>query len=225
VKFFFIVLRNYISILSGTLKRVAKINSLEKTGNLNKDILHSTMKEWGIWLCKLFKIELHIVGVPSQENGVLFLGNHISYLDIPILMSVAPVAFVAKNEVSNWPVFGAACRRVGTVFVKRGQGGSRKNAANTIAQKIISEKQSVVIFPSGTTTLDEKKPWKRGPFYIAMEANVPVQPFRIRYTPAREVAYIDDDFFPTHLWRLLSVKEPIKAYLEFGRLLKFQTRN
>ena len=51
----------------------------------------------------------------------------------------------------------------------------------------------ITIFPSGTTRLTEDQPWKKGAFEIAKDAKVPVQLFKLDYSPLRELAYINDD--------------------------------
>ena len=143
------------------------------------------------------------------------MGNHISYLDIPLLFLAAPVTFVAKSELGKWPILGECMRLVNILFVERDKSSSRSQTALAVSKAIKEEDKSIALFPSGTTTLSEEKPWRWGAFRIAKEANVSVQPFRLRYTPLRETAYIDDDVFLFHFWRLLG-KGKITAEIEFG---------
>lgn len=169
---------------------------------------------WAKGVLKKINVDLEIIGTPLQEEGVLFVGNHISYVDIPLIMAtIEKVAFVAKQEIRSWPLFGEGAALIGTVFVKRDKASSRE-AAKTALSDAIKNGKKVAIFPSGTTTMGNKKPWKKGAFDIAAELGCKVQPFRISYQPLRETAYIDDDFFPTHLMRLLNFKT-IKTKIEF----------
>ena len=69
--------------------------------------------------------------------------------------------------------------------------------------------------PSGTTSIDEKKTWRRGPFEIAKEFKLPIQTFRINYTPLRPAAFIDQDWFLTHLHQIR--KHKISASLFFDQ--------
>jgi hypothetical protein len=67
---------------------------------------------------------------------------------------------------------------------------------------------------AGTTCMFESKPWRRGAFEIAKEFGIPIQPFRIRYTPVRAAAYIGRDFFPVHLFKLAQAGG-VAAKIEF----------
>ena len=191
---------------------------LEKSKSENERIEDLKMA-WAKQILRRLGVELHIIGRPTYDSSVLFLGNHISYIDIPLLMSTTPdISFVAKEELSKWPVFGAAARRIETVFVKREQGSSRKSARLALARALEAEAR-VVVFPSGTTSLTECKPWRWGAFQVAHEANSYVQPFRISYSPLRTAAYIDQDFFPLHLYNL-SRQQKIQATIEFHEPVK-----
>ncbi|MBY0371221.1 1-acyl-sn-glycerol-3-phosphate acyltransferase [bacterium] len=175
---------------------------------------HHIMQSWAQGLLDTLRVDVEYAGKPSPEP-TLFIGNHVSYLDIPLLMSRAPVVFLAKKELASWPIFGRAMRSVGTVFVDRGSPGSRKVAAEAIAPAVHEGGYSVAVFASGTTSITEDKPWRWGAFSIAKRFNIPLQPFRLTYEPLRTVAYIDEDFFASHLWSLVGTSK-IKARLEFA---------
>lgn len=177
--------------------------------------------QWAQEFLSRLRVELEICGEISEQQSLLFLGNHISYLDIPLLMStVRGLSFVAKEEISAWPVIGAAAKKVETVFVKRESGSSRKMARQSI-QEALEKGQRVALFPSGTTCLYENKSWRKGAFEIAHEQDLFFQPFRISYSPLRAVAYIDDDFLPVHLYNLLG-HERIHAKIEFHEPVKIK---
>ena len=171
---------------------------------------------WSREALRVIDLKVEVRGVLREvTRPCIYVGNHLSYLDIPLLMAHAPVVFVAKEEVSKWPIIGPAGKRAGTVFVKRESSTSRAGAAQAVAEAVLVHKQSVAIFPSGTTSMTESKPWRTGAFKIAHEHQILVQPFRLRYTPAREVAFIDDDMLAPHLWKMLR-RGPLRAVLEFG---------
>jgi 1-acyl-sn-glycerol-3-phosphate acyltransferase len=177
--------------------------------------------EWAQDILSRLKVELEVVGEVSQEKSMLFVGNHISYLDIPVLMStVRGLSFVAKEEVSAWPIIGNAATKIDTVFVKRENNSSRATARKSIAEAL-ERGQRVALFPSGTTCIREKKDWRRGAFEIAHEQDLFVQPFRVYYFPLRASAYIDDDFLPTHLYNLFGL-EKIQAKIEFHEPVKIK---
>lgn len=208
----------FARIFTRTSHYLRKANRVhKKQGGISKTEMQGFMKSWAREVLDIINVEVEIRGeVPHDTTPALFVGNHVSYTDIPLLMASVPIVFVSKEEISRWLVIGAASKRAGTVFVKRESGPSRARTMESIANCIIRDRQSVAIFPSGTTTLDESKPWRNGVFKLAHQNNIPVQPFRITYKPLRIMAYIDKDFFPTHLWNLLASGKRCKAVIEFG---------
>lgn len=169
---------------------------------------------WAREILNLLEIDLEIRGRPTVDSSTIFVGNHISYLDIPVLIaSVREISFVAKQELERWPIFGRAAEAIGTVFVQRESARSRSSAGVAVAEAV-QRGARVVIFPSGTTCLGETKRWRKGAFHIANQLGSRIQPFRITYTPLRKAAYIDRDFFPIHLLKLSSCPG-IKVKIEF----------
>jgi 1-acyl-sn-glycerol-3-phosphate acyltransferase len=173
-------------------------------------------QEWAKSMLKLLNVKLTVLGEPTAERPAIFVGNHISYLDIVLLLACIPdVSFVAKQELANWPIFGKGAKKFQTIFVKRANAYARSSALATIRTALEEERKGVALFPSGTTCLDESKPWKFGAFRLAQSVGAPLQVFRLRYEPLRTVAYIDNDFFLTHLLRLCAL-DSISATLEFA---------
>ena len=169
---------------------------------------------WAEQMLHLLKVDLNTVGAMSTLKPLILVGNHISYLDIVILLKSNPdFSFVAKSEIKPWPIFGKAALAAETIFVQRDNGKSRASARQAISEALLAQRR-VLLFPSGTTCLTETKPWKKGAFEIAKENQVLIQPFRISYSPLRTTAYIDDDFFPLHLYQLASLPQ-IHAQIEF----------
>ncbi len=152
----------------------------------------------------------------TPSESIILVGNHTSYLDIPLVMNREPsCCFVSKQEVKYWPVIGKGAVKCETIFVQRESYKSRKNVRGQIIEALKNENKKLVIFPSGTTTLGPSAKWKKGAFEIAHQGKIKVQLFRVKYSPERPVAYIDNDFFPTHVMDLF--KEPsIQAQIEFG---------
>ncbi len=178
------------------------------------DQVLSVKSLWAETMIQLLKIDLNIIGTMSEKKPLLLVGNHISYLDIALLVKANPdFSFVAKKEIASWPVFGNAAIAAQTIFVHRENGGSRAAARQAIGEAL-NNHQRVVIFPSGTTCMNETTPWKKGAFEIAFENNILIQPFRISYFPLRPAAYIGKDFFPVHLYQLARHKV-VYAEIEF----------
>lgn len=164
-----------------------------------------------------FKIKTS--GSPSHEKKLIMVGNHISYLDILVLLAVDPqTVFLAKSEVKNWPLIGPVAQRIGTLFVVRDSKKSRQETKHQIEKILSSDINALHIaaFPSGTTTLSEEKPWKKGLFEIAQNTRVAIQPFRVTYSHPRECAYIDDDQLFSSLMDLFSIKNKM-IYFSWGK--------
>lgn len=143
---------------------------------------------------------------PKSSRGLILVGNHIGFIDIIVLMAVSPqITFLAKKEVKSWPLIGMAAKRVKTIFIDRSPSADRTKARQEVADQIFQNGAYVTVFPSGTTSLIENKPWKKGIFEISRSHDVPVKAFKLRYEPLRESAYIDDDHLLTQMWRLFQV--------------------
>ncbi len=172
-------------------------------------------RQWAEDTLERFHFDLKITGEPATDSPLLLVGNHISYIDIAVLLYAVPrVSFVAKKQISYWPIFGAAAKAMNTVFVDRGSKSSRATARDHIRDSLVAGSR-IVVFPSGTTKLDESVPWRKGAFEVAHSVNVRVQPFRLSYSPLRLTAYIDNDFFPLHLYKIAKAPR-IKIHLEFA---------
>lgn len=151
-------------------------------------------KRWAESVMNYIGYTVHHQGDFSHEGPRIYVGNHVSYLDILLLMAVNPnIAFLAKKEVRRWPILGLAAVRVGTLFVDRESKHDRERLRTQLGEQLVNKKSQLVIFPSGTTTLKEEKMWKKGIFEIAQHYNIPVQLFKIDYHPYRESSFIDDD--------------------------------
>lgn len=176
---------------------------------------------WSHELMERLNIEVNVIGKPTEAASTLFLGNHISYVDIPLLFKHIPLAsFVAKKEVGTWPIIGAAARQARTVFVDRSK-SSNRSAVREGIQSALTRGQRIILFPSGTTSVSEHVAWKKGAFELAQEGGFKIQPFRLNYFPLRDVAYIDEDTLIFHLMKLSQHKK-IQATLEFHEPVNVQ---
>lgn len=181
--------------------------------------VHYLKQKWALDVLHLLKTNLQVINKVQMGRASIFVGNHLSYLDIPLLMAVdGQISFVAKQEVSRWPVIGKAAKKIETVFVKRNDPQSKLNARIAIKEAIMQGKK-ICIFPSGTTTLHEEIGWKKGVFEIAKDLNLKVQPFRITYSDTRLAAYVDKDTLLLHLYKLVS-SQGLQATIEFGDVIE-----
>jgi 1-acyl-sn-glycerol-3-phosphate acyltransferase len=115
----------------------------------------------------------------------VFASNHVSWFDVFLLAAIVPrYSFIAKKELLSIPIFGPAARACGTVPIDR---KNRKSAFASYqeAAEYIQGGRSVVVFPEGTRgRTAELRPFKKGPFVMAIAAQVPIVPTVIEGTIA-----------------------------------------
>jgi len=107
---------------------------------------------WAQKFLRILKVELCPGGTlpAGGSQGVVFVANHISWLDIMVILAVYPVHFVAKAEISTWPILGRLCRNAGTLFIEREKRGDTLRINQRISN-ILKDGRSIVIFPEGRT--------------------------------------------------------------------------
>ena len=162
-------------------------------------------------------IEMELKGQPYRGT-CLYVANHIGYIDPFVILMHVEANVVAKAEIRSWPLVGIAGYLAGTLFVKREKKSSRHAVANAI-RKALEEGVSILVFPEGTTSAGPGTlPFRPRSFSAAHHAHVPVQPVAILYEDPR-VAFIDDDTFLPHFFKLFRLKK-IKGRVFFGPLLR-----
>lgn len=115
--------------------------------------------------------------IGSADEARVYVSNHVSWFEIFALATLLPhYRFVAKKELAAIPVFGRAVKEVAAIFIDR---SNRKAAFQSYAEAAEQMKAgvSVAVFPEGTRGRSyELRPFKKGPFVLAIAAQVPVVP-------------------------------------------------
>ena len=141
---------------------------------------------WGKTLSFIFNVKLVVKGKHNLYNGnYIFASNHASLIDIPLLFIAVNryTVFIAKNELSNIPIFKSILDRAGFIFVDRKNTNSAVKSMNNLMDDIEKTPRSVAIFPEGTRTRDgELLPFKKGAAIFAINTNIPVIPVAISGT-------------------------------------------
>ncbi len=117
-------------------------------------------------------------GIRGGRQPVIFMSNHESQMDPPVLVAALPVpaVYIAKKEVKYMPFVGWAAWAAGVIFIDRGDRDRAIRSIHDAAMQIRGGK-SVVIFPEGTRSRDgQMLPFKKGGFALALEAGVPIIP-------------------------------------------------
>ncbi|ADP70446.1 phospholipid/glycerol acyltransferase [Rhodomicrobium vannielii ATCC 17100] len=102
-------------------------------------------------VCRILGIRVHVEGKLASDRPVLLVSNHISWLDIPALSTVAPLSFVAKAEVGVWPFVSLLAKLQRTVFVDRTRRTLVKDKAGEIAERLATG-DTIVLFAEGTSS-------------------------------------------------------------------------
>jgi len=95
--------------------------------------------------------DVALTGKEPEGPGTLYISNHISWMDIPVLGGALDTDFIAKSDVKSWPLIGPLSRRSGTLFVAREERHRVHHQADLIGQKLRSGR-SLVLFAEGTTS-------------------------------------------------------------------------
>ena len=114
----------------------------------------------------------------------IFVANHLSYLDIPVLFRALPsnLYFIAKKEIKWVPFIGQYMLATGMLFVNRDD-RTKAIASLKKAGKLIHNGRSVLMFPEGTRSKNGLvASFKKGPFHLALQAKVNVIPVAVSGT-------------------------------------------
>ena len=174
---------------------------------------------WARGLLRLLNVTVRIQGEPVQRGPLLVVINHVSWLDILVMLAAQPVRFVSKSEVKHWPIIGWLATHVGTLFIER---SSRKDAMRVVHHiaEGLRAGQLIAVFPEGTTSDGRSLlPFHANLLQSAISCHAPVQPVALRFLEAdgslsMSAAYIGDDTLLASIWRILHAA-PITASLDF----------
>ncbi len=168
-------------------------------------------------LTKIFGIKVKLTGV-SKQKKVLYISNHISYLDIIILGSAVDAIFVAKSEIKKWPFINKLCALGKTIFVERENIKSLKEQTQSLKQNL-EVGYNIILFPEGTSSDGSKVlRFKSSLFGLINDEklkNFYIQPISISYnkldglplvkTHRPFLAWFGAMDFVSHAWQFLGL--------------------
>ena len=177
---------------------------------------------------RVLGVRVNIEGEVIQKGPAILASNHVSWLDIVILSSVAPVSFVARHDVNGWPFFGSLARLQQTVFVDRNRRHTTGTSRNEMQDRL-SAGDILVLFAEGTSGDGASVlPFKTAFFAAADRPDVTVQPVTVVYSGHRNLpmtrrlrplyAWYGDMDLPPHLWKALA-SGPIEITVQAHALL------
>lgn len=173
-----------IALIITNIYRI-KINSLTKKGDLKKrdEYIHKVTTKWAKFVMKLSGAKITIIGeenLPKDET-VLFVANHQSNFDIPLIMSCidVPKGFIAKKELETWPMISTWMKYLKCIFMDR---SNLRKSAEAIVEgtKLLKSGYSMVIFPEGTRSKGGPVgEFKAGSFKLATKSKRQIVPVTI----------------------------------------------
>lgn len=206
-----ILFMNGLIIAAGIFPAVNLLYS-EANAKLKRDALKiGWLRKFGT----ILKLQIAIDG-EFPGSGTLLVSNHISWLDIIVIGQYLPAHFVAKSDISSWPVIGYLARQGGTIFIRRGD----KQHIRITAEKMVDllkQNSNIIAFPEGTTTKgDDVLNFHASLFQPALSTESLVQPMALQYQgAAKELApFVGDDGFVPHLIKMLTL-DKIEVKLSF----------
>ncbi|MDO1580822.1 lysophospholipid acyltransferase family protein [Rhizobium oryzicola] len=193
---------------------------------------------WHRVACYLLGIRIRVHGKLETRRPLMLASNHVSWKDIMVLGAVADVAYIAKSEVANWPVFGWLAKWQKTVFVEREQKRKTGEQVNEVADRLAGG-EIIVLFPEGTTSDGNRLLDIKSSLFGAASAAVPsapdgvvyVQPVTLAYTGIYGMpmgryhrpiaAWPGDVQLVPHLMGVLKA-EALEVDVDFGEVVEFR---
>ncbi len=184
-------------------------------------------------LCRALGVKLVVHGRRHKRGAVLYIANHSSWLDIPVMSAVIPGSFVAKSEIEGWPIFGFLAKLQRTVFVQREKRSRTAESRDVLVDRLRGG-DNLILFPEGTSSDGCRVLPFKSALFGAAEIEVPrrgggigpvvVQPVTVSYTQLQGMpmgrdyrpffTWFGDMELAPHLVQALSFG-PITAEIEF----------
>jgi 1-acyl-sn-glycerol-3-phosphate acyltransferase len=190
----------------------------------------------GIWLAG---VRIEVIGLDrfDHSKSYIFMTNHVSNLDPPIEIPVIPqqTSIMVKQELFKVPILGQAMRMGELVPVDRANRDAGIEAVRA-AKSVVEKGMPMTIYVEGKRSYDGKLlPFKKGPFYLAMECGVPVVPMTIvgthyvmpktRYAikPGKVQVIFHDPIEPEDFGSRECLMEKVRGVIESGLPEEYRT--
>ncbi|MEP6990573.1 MAG: lysophospholipid acyltransferase family protein [bacterium] len=185
-----------VAVMTILLAPTAALGHLLGSEDLQRRVSIWCMRTWAQSICRAAGARVIVHGAEHvvADRGTVYASNHVSWFDIFAIASVLPrFTFVAKAELRRIPIFGWGAEACGVVFLERDNRTSAFEAYQSVAATV-AEGLSVVVCPEGTRgDYDALRPFKKGPFVLAIAAGAPVVPV---------VVYGAREVMPKGTWRV-----------------------
>jgi 1-acyl-sn-glycerol-3-phosphate acyltransferase len=168
----------FATIAYGTVSLIAAL--FDKTGAIPIRVARA----WGRFLLAVSGVKARVEGLEHVDpNGsYIFVSNHLSYMDTPVVLSKVPVQFrfLAKRGLFQIPFLGTHLSQAGHIPVPREDPRAAVKTMQLAAETVANKKISLLVFPEGGRSHDgQLRPFKEGAAYIAIKAGVPLVPMAL----------------------------------------------
>ncbi len=199
---------------------------------ISKLIMFYIKKVWSLLVLKIVGIKLKISG--QRQKCLVYVSNHVSWIDILVLNSLLDIVFVSKNEVKSWPGLGILAILAKTIFIERRSLSALQQ--KSLLESSLTKGQSLCFFPEGTSTdgLDVK-PFKSSLFSICFPKDNrdylegSIQPITLKYTsPLEEEAgfysfWTEDDTIFKNIKKIINSSKSGSVEIIFHEPLFFKS--
>ncbi len=192
-----------------------------KSHRLDSAARQREITQWAQNVLDALGLGLEVRGAPTPSGPVLLVANHISWVDIVVLLASGPCRFVAKAEVHHWPVVGTMAGAARTLFIERESARDAMRVMHHMASAL-SDGDIVAVFPEGTTSVGRSvMPFHANLFQAAVASKGPVQGVALAYlhhsgdNKSHRVAYVGDDSMLDSLWKTAKSHQ-LRAVASFG---------
>ena len=166
-------------------------------------------------VCRLLGMRVRVIGARATAGSgrrILYISNHCSWIDIPVLGAELPGCFISKSEVAGWPLIGLVAKLGRTVFISRRPGATGRERDGMRAR--LDAGDDLILFPEGTTSDGSRVMPFRTALFAAAEGEAPplIQPVSIVYDRLAGLptgrscrplfAWYGDMDIASHYWRL-----------------------
>jgi len=200
---------------------------LRRKRSLN-DLVNKWLPRWSRAILRIYNLHIEAHGAYVEDGriypgcspdgvGRIFVMNHRSSMDIPIVLRYFQAHVISRHDLASWPLIGRSARRVGTLFVDR---SSRRSGASVLKEvaRVLRVGEGVAMFPEGTAFAgDEVHEFRPGAFNAARRTGAQIVPVGIAY--GDEAAYYRKEPFLTHIQRVGSLPQ-LRVALEIGEPLE-----
>jgi 1-acyl-sn-glycerol-3-phosphate acyltransferase len=169
------------------------------------------------WFGEAMGLDVRVEGTPIRRD-VLYVANHVSWLDILAMGGAVPTWFISKDDVKAWPLVGMLAKIGGTIFIDRESRRAARGQVDQLGQELLRH-VPITLFPEGTTG-DGTRLFPFRPALFASVAPPPsgivVQPVAIDYGPAAAaIAWTGDEDLGPNAKKILARPGALRCTLKF----------